>query len=164
MQSVQAMHEYMFCHLMILVAVTSHAICVWNVSEVQINIQIYAFNSDVNDENTFNLLKIILHLYHLVEQMQSLCWDYVNICNAFSIFFFCCFHWLLWYYITAMLSLVEIITARTDCLRLNCIFVFSWIKLFRSVTFLMMRKWEMMWLTLIRWTCISSHACLIFCI
>jgi len=54
---------------------------------VQINIQIYAFDSDVNDKNTFNLLKIILHLYHLVEQMQSLCQDNVNICNAFFIFF-----------------------------------------------------------------------------
>jgi len=53
---------------------------------VQINIQIYAFNSDVNDENAFNFLKILLHLYHLVEQMQSLCQDDVNICNAFSIF------------------------------------------------------------------------------
>ncbi len=32
-----------------------------------INIQIYAFDSDVNDKNAFDLLKIILHLYHLVE-------------------------------------------------------------------------------------------------
>ncbi len=85
MQSVQAMHEYMFRCLMISVAL--HAICVWNISEVQINIQIYAFNSDVNDESAFNFLKIISYLYHLVEQMQSLCWDDVNICNAFSIFF-----------------------------------------------------------------------------
>ena len=54
---------------------------------MQISIQIYAFNSDVNDESTFNLLKIILHLYHLVEQMQSLCQDDVNIYDAFSIFF-----------------------------------------------------------------------------
>ncbi len=27
-----------------------------------------------------------------------------------------------------------------------------------------MKEWEMMWLTFIRWTCISLHACLIFCI
>ncbi len=86
MQSVQAMHEYMFCCLMISVIITSYTICIWNVSEVQISIQIYAFNFDVNDKSIFNLLKIILHLYHLVEQMQSLCWDDVNICNAFSVF------------------------------------------------------------------------------
>ncbi len=54
---------------------------------MQINIQIYAFNSDVNDENAFNLLKIILHLHHFVEQMQSLYQDDINICNVFSIFF-----------------------------------------------------------------------------
>jgi len=54
---------------------------------VQISIQIYAFDSDVNDKSAFDLLKIVLHLYHLVEQMQSLCQDDVNICNAFSIFF-----------------------------------------------------------------------------
>ncbi len=87
MWSVQAMHEYMFRCLMISITITLHVICIWNVSEVQINIQIYAFNFDVNDESTFNLLKIISHLYHLVEQMQSLCWDDVNICNTFSIFF-----------------------------------------------------------------------------
>ncbi len=87
MWSVQAMHKYMFRHLMISIAVTSHAICVWNVSEVQINIQIYAFNSDVNEKSAFNFLKIVSHLYHLVKQLQSLCWDDVNICNAFSIFF-----------------------------------------------------------------------------
>jgi len=54
---------------------------------VQINIQIYAFDSDVNDKSAFNFLKIVSHLYHLVEQLQSLCRDDVNICNAFSIFF-----------------------------------------------------------------------------
>ena len=75
-----------------------------------------------------------------------------------------CFHWLLWYYTIAMLLLVKIVAARTNHLHLNCIFMFSWIKLFRSITFLMMRKWEMMWLILIRWMHISLHACLIFCI
>ncbi len=158
------MHEYMFRHLMISIAVTSHAICVWNVSEVQINIQIYAFNSDVNEKSAFNFLKIVSHLYHLVEQLQSLCRNDVNICNAFSIFFYRCFHWLLWYCAIAMLSLVEIIAARTNCSSLNCIFTSSWIELFRSITFLMMRKWEMMQLTLIRWVHISLHACLIFCV
>jgi len=54
---------------------------------VQINIQIYAFDSDVNNESAFNFLKIISHFYHLVEQMQSLCQDDVNICDAFFIFF-----------------------------------------------------------------------------
>jgi len=54
---------------------------------VQINIQIYAFNSDVSDESTFNFLKIVLHLYHFVEQLRSLCQNDVNICDAFSIFF-----------------------------------------------------------------------------
>jgi len=54
---------------------------------VQISIQIYAFNSDVSDESAFNFLKIVSHLYHLVEQMRPLCQDDVNVCNAFSIFF-----------------------------------------------------------------------------
>ncbi len=63
-----------------------------------------------------------------------------------------------------MLSLVEIIAARANHLRFNCIFMSSWIKLFRSVTFLMMKKREMMWLTFIRRARISLHACLIFCV
>jgi len=36
--------------------------------------------------------------------------------------------------------------------------------LFRSVTFLMMKKRKTMQLILIRWVHISSHACLIFCV
>ncbi len=63
-----------------------------------------------------------------------------------------------------MLSLVKIVTARVNRSRLNCIFASSWIKLFRSITFLMMRKQEMMWLTLIRWACISLHAYFVFCV
>ncbi len=82
----------------------------------------------------------------------------------FLYFSHCCFHWLLWYCTIAMLSLVEIVAAKANCLSLNCIFASSWIKLFRSITFLMMRKWEMMWLILIRWARISLHACLIFCV
>ena len=70
----------------------------------------------------------------------------------------------MWYCAIAMLSLVEIVAARANHLRLNCIFTSSWIKLFRNVTFLMMKKREMMWLTLIRRARISSHACLVFCI
>ncbi len=75
-----------------------------------------------------------------------------------------CFHWLLWYCAIAMLSLVEIVAARANCLHFNYIFTFSWIELFRSIIFLMMRKRKMMQLTFIRWTRISSHAYLIFCI
>ncbi len=82
----------------------------------------------------------------------------------FLYFFHRCFHWLLWYCSIAMLSLVEIVAAKANHSCFNCIFAFSWIKLFRSITFLMTRKWEMMRLTLIRWTCISLHACLIFCV
>ncbi len=82
----------------------------------------------------------------------------------FLYFFHHCFHWLLWYCAIAMLSLVKIITAKTNHLHFNCIFMFSWIKLFRNITFLMMRKWEIMWLTFIRWACISLHVYLIFCI
>ncbi len=82
----------------------------------------------------------------------------------FLYFFHHCFYWLLWYCIIVMLSLVEIITARINHLHFNCIFASSWIKLFRSITFLMMKKRKMMWLTFIRWTCINLNACLIFCI
>ncbi len=82
----------------------------------------------------------------------------------FLYFSHCCFHWLLWNCAIAMLSLVEIIAAKTNHLHLDCIFASSWIKLFKSVTFLMMKKWEMMQLTFIRWACISLHAYLIFCV
>ena len=87
MRSVWAVHKYMLHRLMTLFAVTSQAIHVWNVSRVQISIQIYAFNSDVHCKNAFCFLKIITHLYHLIAQMQSLCWDYVNVCNMFSVLF-----------------------------------------------------------------------------
>ncbi len=75
-----------------------------------------------------------------------------------------CFHWLLWYCAIVMLSLVKIVAAKANCLHLDCIFASSWIKLFRSVTFLMTKEREMMQLTFIRWARISLHACLIFCI
>jgi len=87
MQSVWTMHKYMLHCLMTSFAVASQAIHVWNISKVQINIQIYAFNSDVHYKSAFCFLKIITHLYHLIAQMQSLCWDYFNVCNAFFILF-----------------------------------------------------------------------------
>ncbi len=87
MQSVQAMHEYMLRRLMTSFAVISQAICAWNISRVQISIQIYAFNSDVHCKNAFCFLKIITHLYHLITQMWSLCWDCIDICNVFSVLF-----------------------------------------------------------------------------
>ncbi len=106
----------------------------------------------------FCIFIILLNRCNLCVEMM---WTFTM---HFLYFFHHCFHWLLWYCTIAMLSLVEIIAARTNHLHLNCIFASSWIKLFRSVTFLMMKKWEIMWLTFIRWMCISLHACLIFCI
>ncbi len=75
------------------------------------------------------------------------------------------FHWSLWYCIIAMLLLVEIIVKKRMCyLHLDCIFASSWMKIFRSTIFLMMSKREMTWLTFVKWTCISLHACLISCV
>ncbi len=75
------------------------------------------------------------------------------------------FHWSLWYCIIAMLSLVEIIVKkRVRRLRLDCIFAPSQMKTFRSTIFLMMSKWEMTRLTLVKRTRISLHACLISCV
>jgi len=85
MQSVQAVHEYMLRRLMTSFAVALQAIHAWNISRVQISIQIYAFNSDVHCKNAFCFLKIITHLYHLIAQMQSLCWDCIDVCDAFSV-------------------------------------------------------------------------------
>ncbi len=82
----------------------------------------------------------------------------------FLYFFHRCFHWFLWNCAIAMLSLVEIIAARANHLHLDCIFASSWIELFRSITFLMTKERRMMRLTLIRWTHIYLHACLIFCV
>ncbi len=75
-----------------------------------------------------------------------------------------CFHWLLWYYTIAMLSLVEIIAAKVNHLYLDCIFASSWIKLFRSITFLMTKERKIVWLIFIKWMHISLYACLIFCV
>ncbi len=87
MWSVWAVHEYMLRRLITSFAVTLQAIHVWNVSRVQISIQIYAFDSDVHCKSAFCFLKIITHLYHLIAQMQSLCWDYIDVCDAFSVLF-----------------------------------------------------------------------------
>ncbi len=87
MRSVRAVHEYMLRRLMTSFAVASRTIYAWNVSRVQISVQIYAFNSDVHCENVFCFLKIITHLYCLIAQMQSLCWDCIDICDAFSVLF-----------------------------------------------------------------------------
>ncbi len=123
MQSVRAMHEYMLRRLMTSFAVTSQAIHVWNIFKVQISIQIYAFNSDVHCKNAFCFLKIIMHLYHLIAQMQSLCWDCVDICNAFSVLF------------SSLISLIfvilcycDVITCWNHCEEENALFA-SWLYL-----------------------------------
>ena len=77
----------MLRHLMISFAVTLWTIHVWNVFKVQINIQIYAFDFDVHCKNAFCFLKIITHLYHLIAQMWSLCWDCIDVYNTFSVLF-----------------------------------------------------------------------------
>ena len=114
------------------------------------------------------VLLIFWKSFHIFIILLNKCNLYVEIMwtSAMHFLYFShhCFHWLLWYCIIAMLSLVKIVAARTNCLHLKCIFASSWIKLFRSITFLIIRKRKMMWLTLIKWTCISLHAYLIFCI
>ncbi len=56
------------------------------------------------------------------------------------------FHWSLWYCAIAILSLVEVIVKKKmHHLHLNSIFTSSWMKTFKSIIFLMMNKWEMMW-------------------
>jgi len=80
-------------------------------------------------------------------------------------FFHHWFHWSLWYCVIVMLSLVEIIVKKkVHHLCLDCIFASSWMKTFRSTIFLMTSEREMTRLTLVKWTCISLHACLIFCV
>ncbi len=72
------------------------------------------------------------------------------------------FHWSLWYYIIAMLLLVEIIVKKKmHHLHLDCIFASFWMKTFRSTIFLMMSEQEMTQLTFVKWVHINSHACLI---
>ena len=80
---------------------------------------------------------------------------------CFLYFFHHCFHWSLWYSAIAMLSLVEIIIKISNHLHLNCILASSWINVFRSIIFLMTEKWEIRWLILISWACMSLHAHLV---
>ena len=63
-----------------------------------------------------------------------------------------------------MLSLIEIIIKRLNCLHLDCIFASSWINVFRSTIFLMTEKWKMKWLIFVSWTCMSLHAHLVSCV
>jgi len=107
---------------------------------------------------SFHIFIILLNRCNLCVKMT---WTSVM---CFLYFFHHFFYWLLWYCAIAMLSLVKVIAARANHLHLDCIFIFSWIKLFRSITFLMMKEREMMQLIFIRWACISLHAYLIFCI
>ncbi len=92
MQSVQAMHKYMFHHLMTLFAVTLQAIHIWNIFRMQINIQIYAFNFDIHCKNAFCFLKIITHLYHFIAQMQSLCWDCIDFIDLYDTVLLQCYY------------------------------------------------------------------------
>ncbi len=66
MRSIQAVHQNMLDCLMTSFAVASRAIHAWHVSQVQISLQFYAFNSDVSCKSAFDLLKIITHLYWLL--------------------------------------------------------------------------------------------------
>ncbi len=75
-----------------------------------------------------------------------------------------CSYWSLWYNIIAMLSLIEIIVEKLNHLYLDCIFMSSWINVFRSTIFLMTEKWEVRRLILVSWTCMSLHAHLVSCI
>ncbi len=107
----------------------------------------------------------LFHIFIILLNRCDLCVEMTwTSAMHFLYFFHHCFHWLLWYCAIAMLSLVKIVAAKVNCLHLNCIFASSWIELFKSIIFLMMREWEMMQLTFIKWTCISLHICLIFCI
>jgi len=101
---------------------------------------------------------ILLNRCNLCVEMM---WTFVM---HFLYFSHHCFHWLLWYCAIAMLSLVEFVAAKANRLHFSCIFTSSWIELFRSITFLMIKKRKMMQLTFIRWMYISLHAYLIFCI
>ncbi len=107
---------------------------------------------------SFHIFIILLNKCNLCVEMM---WTSAM---HFLYFFYCCFHWLLWNCTIVLLSLVEIIAVKTNHLHFDCIFMFSWIKLFRSITFLMIRKWKMMQLMFIRWACINSHVYLIFCV
>jgi hypothetical protein len=82
----------------------------------------------------------------------------------FLYFFHRCFHWLLWYNVIAMLSLIEIIIKKLNHLHLDCILTSSWINVFRSTIFLMTEKRKVRWLIFISWTRMSLHAHLVSCV
>ncbi len=67
MCSIQAVHQNILDCLMTSFAVASRVIRAWHVSWVQINLQLYAFNFDVSYKSAFNFLKIITHLYWLLD-------------------------------------------------------------------------------------------------
>ncbi len=114
------------------------------------------------------VLSTFWRLFHIFIILLNRCDLYVEMMWTFAMHFLYfshhCFYWLLWYCAIAMLSLVKIVAVRINCLHLDCIFASSWIKLFKSITFLMIKEWKMMQLTLIKWAHISLHAYLIFCI
>ncbi len=141
MQSVQAVHKYMFHCLITLFAVTSWTIHVWNIFRMQINIQIYAFNSDIHCKSVFCFLKSSC-IFIILLLRCNLCAEIALIFATHSLYFsYCWFHWSLWYCAIAMLLLVEIIVKkRVHHLHLNCIFTSFWMKTFRSTIFLMMNK------------------------
>ncbi len=159
------MHEYILRRLMTLFAVALQAIYVWNISKVQINVQIYAFNFDMHCKSAFCFLKIIMHLYYLIAQMQSLCWDCINVCNTFSVLF------------SLLISLIFVILRY--CNAIACWNHYEeenassasqlYLRIFlneniQKYYFLDDECWEMTWITFIKWTCISLHACLISCV
>ncbi len=63
-----------------------------------------------------------------------------------------------------ILLLIEITIEELNHLHLNCILASSWINVFRSIIFLMIKKWEVRWLILISWTCMNLHVHLVSCI
>jgi len=63
MRSIQAVHQNILNCLMISFAVASKTIHIQHVFQVQINLQLYTFDFDINCKNAFDLLKIIMHLY-----------------------------------------------------------------------------------------------------
>jgi len=72
-----------------------------------------------------------------------------------------CSYWSLWYNAIAMLLFIKIVVERSNYLHLNCILVFSWIIVFRSIIFLMTKKQKMRWLISVSWMCMSLHAHLV---
>ncbi len=120
---------------------------------------------NLNSSTQLDVISLSFCIFIILLNRCNLCVEMTWIfAMHFLYFFHHCFHWLLWYCVIAMLSLVEIVAAKANCLHLNCIFTSSWIKLFRSITFLMIKEQKMMQLTFIKWMHISLHVYLIFCV